>query len=206
MKAILYNGSPKKNGCTFLALSEIASALGKEGIETEILQIGTAPVRDCIGCGRCREAGHCIFTDDIVHEWISKAQEADGFVFGTPVYYAHPAGCMLSAMDRMFYSAGSLFAHKPAAAVASARRAGTTAALDAMNKHFTIAQMPVVSSTYWNMVFGPVPSLAVKDEEGLQTMRNIGRNMAWLLRCIECGREHGIDIPEAERSHKTDFN
>ena len=205
MKVILFNGSPNSRGCTYLALREVEKTLNAEGIETELLQIGNKPVRDCIGCGKCRTAGKCVF-DDIVSEWTEKAAHADGFVFGSPVYYAHPAGAMLSAMDRMFYSCSKNFSHKPATAVVTARRAGTAASLDAMMKHFTISEMPVVSSTYWNMVFGPVPSLVEKDEEGLQTMRNIGHNMAWLLKCIEAGKKNGIEVPDSEKGKKTNFN
>lgn len=205
MKVLLFNGSCHAGGCTFTALSEIAKTLNAAGVDTEILQIGSAPVRDCIGCGGCRGKNSCVFDDDPVNEWIEKAKTADGFVFGTPVYYAHPAGRILSVMDRMFFAAGAYFAHKPAAAVASARRGGTTASLDAMNKYFGITQMPVVSSTYWNMVHGNEPADVLKDLEGLQTMRNIGTNMAWLLSCIDAGKRAGIEVPVAERGAKTNF-
>lgn len=137
---------------------------------------------------------------------IEKARAADGFIFGSPVYYAHPSGQLLAAMDRMFYAGGDAFNHKPAAAVVTARRAGTTASLDVIQKHFTDAQMPIVSSTYWNMVFGPAPELVERDQEGLQTMRNLGRNMAWMLKCIQLGREHGVMPPVAETQHWTNFN
>lgn len=206
MKVLLLNGSTRENGCTYLALSAVAKALESEGIETELLQLGPRPVRDCIGCNRCRELGRCVFDEDVVNRLLEKAREADGFVFGSPVYFAHPSGLLLSVMDRMFYADGGAFAHKPAAAVVTARRAGTTASLDAIQKHFTIAQMPVVASTYWNMVFGPVPELVEQDQEGLQTMRNLGRNMAWMLRCIEAGKEKGIVPPAAETGHQTNFN
>lgn len=206
MKVLLFNGSARENGCTYLALREVARKLEAEGIQTEILQMGPRPVRDCIGCGRCKEMGRCIFEDDMVNPWLEKAREADGFVFGSPVYFAHPSGHILSLMDRMFYADGSAFAHKPAAAVVTARRAGTTASLDVLQKHFTIAQMPVVSSTYWNMVFGPVPELVEQDQEGLQSMRNLAGNMAWMLRCMEAGKEKGITPPQAERQHRTNFN
>jgi len=188
MKVLLFNGSSHANGCTFTALTEIAKALNEEGIETEILQIGAQPIRDCIGCRRCADSHKCVFDDDIANAWIEKAKYADGFVFGTPVYYAHPSGRILSAMDRVFYAGGANFAHKPGAVIASARRAGTTASLDALVKHLTIAQMPVVSSTYWNMVHGNVPDEVRQDLEGMQTMRNLAKNMVWLLKCIEAGR------------------
>ncbi len=206
MKVLLLNGSTRKNGCTWLALSEIANALNAEGMETEILQMGVGPVRDCIGCNGCAGKDRCVFEDDLVNELIAKAKAAEGFVFGSPVYYAHPSGQLLSLLDRLFYAGGSAFAHKPGAAVVTARRAGTTASLDVLNKHMLDAQMPIVSSTYWNMVFGPAPELVERDAEGLQTMRNLGRNMAWLLGCIETGRQQGRTPPQAERAHWTNFN
>ena len=206
MKVLLLNGSTRKNGCTYVALSEVAKALNAEGIETEIVQMGAGAVRECIGCNQCVGKGKCVFADDVVNEWLGKAKDADGFVFGSPVYYAHPTGQLLSVLDRLFYAGGSLFAHKPGAAVVSARRAGTTASLDVLNKYFTDAQMPVVSSTYWNMVHGPAPELVGQDLEGLQTMRNLGRNMAWLLKCIQAGKQQGVTPPTAETAHWTNFN
>lgn len=206
MKVLLLNGSTRKNGCTCLALAEVANVLNAEGIETELLQMGGGPVRDCIGCNGCAGKGHCIFGDDMGNEIIAKAEKADGFVFGSPVYYAHPSGQILSLLNRVFYAGGGAFAHKPGAAVVTARRGGTTASLDVLNKYLLDAQMPVVSSTYWNMVFGPVPELVERDEEGLQTMRNLGRNMAWLLKCIEAGKEKGVDPPQNEHSKRTNFN
>ncbi len=205
MKVLLFNGSPRANGCTYTALSEIAEILGAESIETEILHAGNKPVRDCIGCGGCVGKGKCVFADDFVNEWIAKAETADGFVFGTPVYYAHPSGRILSVMDRMFYAAVGNFAQKPAAVIASARRGGTTAALDAIVKHLTISQMPVISSTYWNMVHGNTPEETRRDAEGMQTMRNLARNMAWILKCIEAGKQAGINAPQAERGARTNF-
>lgn len=206
MKVLLLNGSTRKNGCTYVALSEVAKALNAEGIETEIVQMGAGAVRECIGCNQCVGKGKCVFANDVVNEWLEKATTADGFVFGSPVYYAHPTGQLLSVLDRLFYAGGSLFAHKPGAAVVSARRAGTTASLDVLNKYFTDAQMPVVSSTYWNMVHGPAPELVGQDLEGLQTMRNLGRNMAWLLKCIQAGKQQGVTPPTAETAHWTNFN
>lgn len=206
MKVLLFNGSTRKNGCTYVALSEVAKALNAEGIETEIVQMGAGAVRECIGCNQCVGKGKCVFADDVVNEWLEKATTADGFVFGSPVYYAHPAGHFLAALDRMFYAGGECFQHKPGAAVVTARRAGTTASLDVLNKYFTDAQMPVVSSTYWNMVHGPAPELVGQDLEGLQTMRNLGRNMAWLLKCIQAGKQQGVTPPTAETAHWTNFN
>lgn len=205
MKVLLFNGSVHTNGSTFTALSEIAKTLNAEGVETEILQMGVKPVRDCVGCRGCAESKRCVFNDDFVNGWIEKAASADGLIFGTPVYYAHPSGAILSAMDRMFYAGSKLFAHKPAAVIACARRGGTTATLDAITKHLSICQMPIVSSTYWNMVHGAKAEDVVKDEEGMQTMRNLARNMAWLIKCIEAGKKSGIDAPTAERGNWTNF-
>lgn len=205
MKVLLFNGSNKTLGCTYTALSEIAKTLNTEGIETEILQIGAKPIRDCIGCNRCDGKQRCVFDDDIVNEWIEKATTADGFIFGTPVYYAHPSGRILSAMDRLFYAAEDCFAHKPAAVIASARRGGTTATLDTISKHLSINQMPVISSTYWNMVHGNTPEETKQDLEGMQTMRNLARNMAWILKCIDAGKKVGIDTPITETSAWTNF-
>lgn len=205
MKVLMINGSPHEKGCTYTALCEVAGALEKEGVASEIVWLGNGPVRDCIGCGGCRGKNACIFTDDILPELTQKAAEADGFVFGSPVYYAHPNGRILSILDRLFYSATSLMAHKPGAAVLCARRGGNSASFDVLNKYFTIAQMPVVSSTYWNMVHGNKPEEVRQDLEGLQTMRNIGKNMAWLIKCIEAGKASGIDIPTADRGNSTNF-
>lgn len=194
MKVLLFNGSGNENGCTFTALSVVAESLNKNGIDTEIIQVGKQPIRDCIGCGACKKSdGHCVFKDDIVNEIIDKAKDADGFIFGSPVYYAHPSGRLLTLMNRLFYAGGAAFAYKPAAAVVSARRAGTTASLDAITKHFTINNMPVVSSNYWNMVHGNKPEQVLQDLEGLQIMRILGNNMAWLLKCIEAGKKAGLE-------------
>ncbi len=206
MKVLLINGSSRPNGCTYTALNEVAKTLNGEGIETEILFLGNDPVRDCTACLSCRKLdGKCVFDDDIVNKIIEKAKDFDGFVFGSPVYYAHPSGRILSILDRVFYAGGASFAHKPAAAVASARRAGTTATFDVLNKYFTISQMPIVSSTYWNMVHGACAEDVLKDEEGLQTMRNVALNMAWMLKCIEAGKAAGIDAPVADKTHRTNF-
>lgn len=213
MKVLLVNGSPDAHGNTALALAEVEKQLHAEGVETENLWLGNGPVRDCIDCGKCAQTGLCIFRDDAADKLLELAKTADGFVFGTPVYYAHPSGRILSVLDRVFYAGGgvgddgyALFAHKPAAAVAIARRAGCAASLDVLNKYFTIGQMPVVSSTYWNLAFGNGPRADIaQDAEGLQTMRNLGRNMAWLLHCIEAGRAAGIPAPAAEQGVWTNF-
>lgn len=203
MKVLLVNGSSRENGCTNVALTEAARALEEEGICTEMFFIGNSAIPDCIACGQCRETGECVF-HDIVNEFVNKAKEADGFIFGSPVYYAHPSGRLLTFMDRVFYSGSKNFAHKPGAAVLSARRAGTTASFDVINKYFTIASMPIVSSTYWNHVYGSQPEDVLQDKEGLMTMYNLGKNMAWLLKCIALGRENGFQAPENEKV-KTDF-
>ncbi len=206
MKVLMVNGSSKPNGCTATALQEIAKVLREEGIDSEIVCLGGGPLRDCIGCLGCMKLdGQCAFNDDCINEILEKAKTSDGFIFGTPVYYAHPSGRVLSALDRMFYAGKKYFMHKPGAAIASARRAGTTASIDALNKYFTIAEMPVVSSSYWNMVHGNKPEEVLQDAEGLQVMRNLGRNMAWLLKCLEAGRNTGVAVPVNEYDNKTNF-
>ena len=203
MKVLLLNGSSRPSGCTYTALREVAVSLEVAGIETEILFLGNEPVRDCTACGTCAKVpGKCVFDDDIVNRIIEKARGADGFIFG---YYAHPSGRILSVLDRVFYAGKSAFIHKPAAAIASARRAGTTATLDVLQKYFTISQMPVVTSTYWTMVHGKQPEDVLKDEEGLQTMRNLASNMVWMLRCIEAGKAAGIQPPQEEFGARTNF-
>ena len=205
-KVLLVNGSSRQEGNTSVALAEVAVALEGRGIETETMWLGNKPVNDCIACGKCAElGGKCVIANDVVNELITKAAQADGFVFGTPVYYAHPSGRILCALDRAFYAGGAAFRHKPGAAVAVARRGGTTASFDVLNKYFTFCEMPVVSSTYWNNVHGRLPGEAAQDAEGLQTMRNIGQNMAWLLQCIEAGKAAGIDVPVAERGQMTNY-
>ncbi len=198
MKVLLVNGSSRKNGCTSVALSEVERALKEEGIETEQFFIGNEALPDCIACRKCREIGRCVF-NDIVNEFVEKAKSSDGFVFGSPVYFAHPSGRLLTFMDRAFYSGVAAFQFKPAAAVLSARRAGTTASFDVINKYFTICSMPVVSSTYWNHVYGAQPKEVFEDKEGIMTMYNIGKNMAWMLKCIALGKEHGLVHPENEK-------
>lgn len=205
MKVLLLNGSSNQKGCTYTALSEAAKVLEEEGIETEIVQLGGGPVRDCIGCGGCAAGNGCVFGDDAVNEIVKKAKECDGFVFGTPVYYAHPSGRVLSALDRMFYSGKKAFVHKPGFAVASARRAGTTASIDVLQKYFTISEMPIASSSYWTMVHGSRPEEVLQDEEGLQTMRNAARNLAWLMKCIALGKANGVEPPASESGARTNF-
>ena len=205
MKVLLINGSPNKKGCTYTALEEVSKTLNSEGIETEIIYLGNGAIKDCIGCQVCKKTQRCTFDDDIVNEIIEKAKDADGFVFGSPVYYAHPSGRLMSVMDRLFYAGGSAFAFKPAAAVVSARRAGTTASLDVIMKHFTINKMPVVPSMYWNMVHGNTPEQVLEDKEGLQTMRTLGKNISWMLKCFDLGKANGVEPPELEEKIRTNF-
>ena len=179
MKVLLVNGSPHKKGCTYTALEEVAKTLEESGIETEIFQVGNKPIGGCIGCGVCRKTGEC-FMKDIVNEFVEKAKTADGFIFGSPVHYAAASGAITSFLDRVFYSGGRYMQFKPASVICSARRAGTTATLDQLTKYLTISNMPVVSSQYWNMVHGHSPEEVRQDLEGMQTMRVLGRNMAWL--------------------------
>lgn len=204
MKVILVNGSPHEKGCTYTALCETAAALEKEGIDTEIFWIGAKPVAGCIGCGTCAKEGKC-FVRDSVNTLAEKIGEADGYVFGSPVHYAAASGALTSFMDRLFYSAGSKMRCKPAASIVSCRRGGASAAFDQLNKYYTINSMPIVSSQYWNQVHGNTPDEVKKDEEGMQTVRMLGKNMAWLLKCIEAGKNAGISSPEPEAKIKTNF-
>lgn len=205
MKVILVNGSPHQEGCTYTALRVIEDQLQSAGVQTEIFWIGAKPISGCQGCGACvRNGGKCCI-DDSVNVFLDKAREADGFIFGSPVHYAAASGALTSFMDRAFYGKTGIFQFKPAAAIVSCRRGGATAAFDQLNKYFTISSMPVVSSKYWNGVHGTCPEEVLQDAEGLQVMRELGRNMAWLLKCIEAGRAAGIDAPEKEAPIKTNF-
>lgn len=204
MKVLLINGSPHKEGCTFTALNEVAKTLEKNGIETEILYLGVKPIAGCIACGKCSQLGKC-FIDDKVNEILARSDEFDGVVIGSPVYYAGPSGQIRAFLDRLFYAGGRRFAGKPGAAVVSCRRGGATAAFDQLNKYFTISSMPIVSSQYWNQVHGAYAEQVLQDEEGMQTMRTLGNNMAWLLKCIQLGKENGITLPEREPPVWTNF-
>lgn len=204
MKVLLINGSPHQHGCTYTALSEIATSLNTENIETEIFWVGNKPISGCLGCKGCSKSGKCII-DDSVNTFLEKAREADGFIFGSPVHYAGASGMITSFMDRAFYHKAGLYQGKPAAAIASCRRGGASATFDQLNKYFTICSMPVVSSQYWNMVHGNTPDEVKQDLEGLQTMRTLGRNMAWILKCIEAGKCSGIDFPTHEEKIATNF-
>ena len=203
MKALLINGSPHANGCTFTALSIVAEELQKNGIETEIIHIGNKDIRGCIACGKCAELGRCVF-NDMVNEVAPKFEQADGLVVGSPVYYAGPNGTLTNLLDRLFFSTPFDKRMKVGAAVVSARRGGTTAAFDRLNKYFTISEMPIASSRYWNMVHGQTPEDVMKDEEGVQIMRILGRNMAFLMRAIAAERERN-GLPEKEVTRYTNF-
>lgn len=205
MKVLLINGSPRVNGCTYTALCEIAKELEKENIDTEIFHVGNKPIRGCMACGGCYNTDNkCVFNDDTVNLALEKAKEADGFIFGSPVHYAGASGHITSFLDRFFY-AGDCFQYKPGAAIISCRRGGATAAFDQLNKYFTIANMPIVSSQYWNMVHGNTPDEVRQDLEGMQTMRTLGKNMAWLLKSIQAGKEAGLKLPEKEKRVATNF-
>jgi multimeric flavodoxin WrbA len=205
MKVLLINGSPEANGCTWRALKEIADTLEAEGVEAEIAQIGKKKVGGCIGCGGCARNNHrCVFKDDVVNEILDKVDTADGMIVGSPVYFGSPNGSLISLMDRM-YMAGINYKFKPAAAICSARRAGTTSTIDVINKYFLMADQPIVPSNYMNMVHGATAADVEKDEEGLQTMRILGRNMAYMLKCFEAGRKAGLKEPELEEKVKTSY-
>ncbi len=208
MKVILVNGSPNPNGCTFVALSEVAKVLNQNDIETEIFNIGRKDIRGCIDCRKCAGKGYCVF-DDIVNEFIDKAEEAEGFVFGGPVYYGSVNPTLTNFMTRSFFASffggKRIFRLKPAAAVASARRAGTMTSLDIIQRFFSWGEMPIITSTYWNEIHGNTAEEALQDEEGLQTMRNLGNNMAWFLKIKELSLKEGIELPQSERIYHTNF-
>jgi multimeric flavodoxin WrbA len=205
MKALLINGSPHAKGCTYTALSELKHTLEAEGIETELIHVGNQDVRGCIACGQCRKLGKCVF-DDVVNEVASKLAEADAFVIGAPVYYSSPAGGAISFMDRLFFSTFNVDkTMKVGAAVVTCRRGGNTASFDVLNKYFSISGMPIASSQYWNMVYGGSAEEVLKDAEGLQTMRTLGRNMAFMIKSIQLGKQQ-FGLPEKEPTTFTNFH
>lgn len=206
VKVLLLNGSPHERGCTYTALSIVAKALNDEGIETEIFYAGKDAISPCKACNACRKTGKCVI-DDKVNEFNQKAEDADGFIFGSPVHYASASGILTTFLDRAFYAGASknIYRMKPGAAVASARRAGTTATLDQINKYFTITEMPIVSSRYWNMVHGSNPEQVMQDEEGVQIMKILGKNMAWYLKSMDAAKKAGIMPPEKEEVTYTNF-
>ena len=203
MKVLLINGSPRNEGNTFFSLTEAATALENEGIETEIISIGNKPIRGCIGCNKCRENGDgCIFNDDLYTKIRECLKVSDGLIVGSPVYFAGPNGSLCALLDRVFYSCGKDLFYKPGASVAVCRRGGASATFDRLNKYFTIRHMPLVSSQYWNILHGYTPGQVSEDKEGLQTMRTLGRNMAWLLKNIENGK---VERPKPEEPQITSF-
>lgn len=204
MKVMLINGSPHESGCTYTALSEIEKVLHEEGVETVLFQLGSAPMRGCTGCGACfkMKCNRCVHDDDAVNRALEIAEGCDGFIFGSPVHYASAGGAITSLMDRMFYCGSRVLRGKPAAAVVSARRAGTTAAIDQLNKYFIISGMPIAASQYWPMVHGNTPAEVMQDEEGLQIMRQLARNLAWMMKSFAIAREHGILPPAPEKDKK----
>ena len=204
-KVLLINGSPKPNGCTYTALKEVADTLNKQGVETEIVQLGKKPVSGCIDCGSCFESGECVFKNDLVNELGARLDEFQGLVVGAPVYYAGPAAQLCAFLDRFFFTYHKKLFGKPGAAVVSCRRGGASAAFDRLNKYFSISNMPIVTSQYWNQVHGFTPDDVRKDEEGLQTMRTLAQNMAWLIKCIEAGQKAGIERPHYEPTIMTNF-
>lgn len=204
MKVLLINGSPHRKGCTYTALAEVAATLEENGVNTEIFHIGAGAIHGCTACGACFESGYCVFKDDSVNRGIDLARAADGIIVGSPVYYAGPNGTLCAFLDRMFFMKSRAYAYKPAAAIVSCRRGGASAAFDRLNKYFTISNMPVVSSQYWNAVHGNTPDEVRQDLEGLQIMRTLGRNMAWLLKCIDAARGK-VPYPEPEAIQRTNF-
>lgn len=204
MRVLLINGSPKKDGCTFTALSEVAGALEKNGVTAEIFHIGKGQVRGCVACHACAQGGKCVYNDDVCNSLSDMAEKADGIIIGSPVYFAGPNGALCALLDRAFFSAGRVFMGKPGAAVVSCRRGGASAAFDRLNKYFTISQMPVVSSLYWNSVHGNTPDEVRRDEEGMQTMRILGNNMAWFLKSIQQSKAL-VKRPAMEPKLRTNF-
>lgn len=205
MKVLLINGSPNKNGCTNAALSIVADELKKQGVETELVWLGNGAVRGCIGCGGCANGNGCVFNDDPLNAIGEKAKSADGYVFGAPVHYASPNGATIAILDRLFYAYGKHMQFKPAASVVSARRAGTTASYDALNKYIGINNMLQVPSTYWNMVHGNKAEDVLKDEEGVTIMRAIGSNMAWLLKLLDKAKGTDLEKPVIIPKARTNF-
>lgn len=203
-KVLLINGSPREKGCTYTALCEMEKTLNKNGIETELFQLGAREPHDCIACGQCGKSGRCVF-NDAVNELAARADEFSGMVVGSPVYYAGPSSSVTGFLDRLFYSAGGRFKNKPACCIVSCRRGGASAAFDRLNKYFQISNMPVVSSQYWNQVHGNTPEEVMRDIEGMQTVRTLAQNMAWLIRCIEAGKAAGIEPPVHEPKTATNF-
>lgn len=203
-KVLMINGSPHEFGCTYTALKEVADTLEKNGVETEFLYLGTKPMAGCTACGKCSQTGRCIF-DDQVNRVMDRLDEYRGIVVGSPVYFAGPSGQVCAFLDRLFYCGGDRMKGKIASSVVSCRRGGASAAFDRLNKYFTISNMHVASSQYWNQVHGNTPEQTLQDIEGMQTMRTLGQNIAWLIKSLEAGRAAGIAAPAYEKPVKTNF-
>ncbi len=209
MKVLLFNGSPHSQGCTFTTLTEIANTLKEEGIESEIFHVGNDAIKSCMACRACANLGKCV-VNDRVNEFVELMEKCDGLIIGSPVHYASSSGATVAFLDRAFFSASmsgrrDIFEHKPGSSIASARRAGTTATLDQLNKYFTISQMPIISGRYWNMVHGSNPDEVRQDLEGMQNMRILARNMAWHLKCQQAAKEAGVEMPKKEETIWTNF-
>lgn len=204
MKALFINGSPHEKGCTHTALVEVANALQSYGIETEIMWLGKRPVQGCVACGNCAKTGLCVFNDE-VNRLIERLDEFDAIIIGSPVYYSAPCGQLISFLNRLFYAGGRKMAHKVAASVVSCRRGGSTATFEQLNQYFGISNMVVATSQYWNQVHGACPEDVIRDEEGLQTMRTLAANIAWLLKIIDAGKKSGIEPPTYEKKLRTNF-
>lgn len=204
MKVLLINGSPNEKGCTYTALNVIAESLKEQGVESEIVNVGKNCVMGCIGCGACSEKHRCAFDGSVVNEVLDKMETCDGLIVGSPVYFASPTGTLTSLLDRIFM-AGNKFRLKPAAAIATARRAGMTPTIDGINKYYECVGMPIVPGNYYNMIFGRSPKELLEDKEGVQTMKELGKNMAWLLKSIEAGKKEGLELPVPEKKVKMTF-
>jgi len=205
MKVLLLNGSPRAEGCTYTGLVEMGKVLNELGIATEIVQIGKKPIVGCVACGGCRKTKRCVFGDDGVNDFLDKVNEADGVVIGSPVHYAGVSGAVKSFLDRAFYANSFAFRGKPGAIIASCRRGGASAALDSLAKYLAYAEMPIVSGRYWNMIHGNSPEEVMQDIEGMENLKFLARNMAWLLQCIQAGEKAGVVMPEYETKTWTNF-
>ncbi|MBQ9536420.1 MAG: flavodoxin family protein [Desulfovibrionaceae bacterium] len=210
MKVLLVNGSSHLHGTTARVIEEMLPIFAAEGVETEVIQLGAKAIADCLQCNKCKKTGQCVLKDDGVNDFVAKAKSSDGFIFASPTYFAHASGRILAFLDRVFYSNGKdevypAFQFKPAAAICVARRAGATTAIDDITKYFGIAQMPIAGSTYWNNVHGLYADEVHKDEEGMQTVRNLARNLIWMMRCFELGKQNGIPYPATENTYCTNF-
>lgn len=201
----MINGSPNQFGSTYSALNYVAEILSSENINSEIVWLGDKPLQDCVGCNACIKLGKCIFEDDIVNELIEKSKLASGFIFGTPVYYASPSGRLISALNRLFYAGSKHLSYKPAAAIAVARRAGGTASIDVLNKYFSINNMPIICSLYWNILYGRTPEEIEQDNEGIQTLKVLATNMSWILKSIDFAHCNGVNNPRPEPKQYTNF-